>query len=123
MKSVAAFGEIMLRLSPPERERFFQSPRFRTYFGGGEANVVASLAQFGHRARFVTVLPPDEIASAAIRELRMLGVDTSAVVRREGRASLLLNSVTIFSPSILPLVQLRRSTLDAVWTGRSATRR
>jgi len=85
MKSVAAFGEIMLRLSPPDRERFFQSPRFQTFFGGGEANVVASLAQFGHAARFVTVLPPNEIASAAIRGLRMLGVDTSAVVRREGR--------------------------------------
>jgi 2-dehydro-3-deoxygluconokinase len=85
MKSVAAFGEIMLRLSPPERERFFQSPRFQTYFGGGEANVVASLSQFGHAARFVTVLPAGEIASAAIRGLRMLGVDTGAIVRAGDR--------------------------------------
>jgi 2-dehydro-3-deoxygluconokinase len=85
MKSVAAFGEIMLRLSPPERERFFQSPRFQTYFGGGEANVVASLAQLGHAARFITVLPSNEIASAAVRALRMLGVDTGFIVRKEGR--------------------------------------
>ena len=85
MKSVAAFGEIMLRLSPPERERLFQSPRLQAFFGGGEANVVASLAQLGHAARFITVLPPNEIASAAVRALRMLGVDTGAVVRKGGR--------------------------------------
>lgn len=88
MKSVAAFGEIMLRLSPPGRERFFQSPGFVTYFGGGEANVAASLAQFGHPVRFVTVLPANEIGSAALRELRMIGVDTSAVVRKSGRLGL-----------------------------------
>ena len=85
MKSVAAFGEIMLRLSPPGRERFFQSPGFAAYVGGGEATVAASLAQFGHPARFVTVLPDNEIGSAAVRELRKLGVDTSAVVRKGGR--------------------------------------
>ena len=85
MKSVAAFGEIMLRLSPPGRERFFQSPRFLTYFGGAEANVMASLAQFGHPARFISILPKNEIASAAVRELKMLGVDTSAIVRKGGR--------------------------------------
>jgi 2-dehydro-3-deoxygluconokinase len=88
MKSVAAFGEIMLRLSPPGRERFFQSPGFLTYFGGGEANVAASLAQFGHPTRFITVLPKNEIASAAVRELRMLGVDTGAIVRKGGRLGL-----------------------------------
>ena len=85
MKKVAAFGEIMLRLSPPGRERLFQSPRLRTFFGGGEANVVASLAQLGHAARFITVLPANEIAAAAIRELRMLGVDTGAIVRQGSR--------------------------------------
>ncbi len=85
MKSVAAFGEIMLRLSPPGHERFFQSPRLQTYFGGGEANVVASLAQLGHAARLITVLPPNEIGSAAVRELRMLGVDTGAIVRKGSR--------------------------------------
>lgn len=88
MKSVAAFGEIMLRLSPPGRERFFQSPGFTAYFGGGEANVVASLAQFGHPARFVTVLPHNEIGSAALCKLRMLGVDTSGIIRGGGRLGL-----------------------------------
>jgi 2-dehydro-3-deoxygluconokinase len=85
MKSVAAFGEIMLRLSPPGRERLFQSPAFAAYFGGGEANVAASLAQLGHRARFVSVVPDNEIGSAAVRELRKVGVDTSAIIRKGGR--------------------------------------
>jgi 2-dehydro-3-deoxygluconokinase len=85
MKTVAAFGEIMLRLSPPDRERFFQSPCFRAHFGGSEANVVASLAQFGHSTRFISAVPKNEIGSAAIRALRLVGVETDFIVRKGKR--------------------------------------
>lgn len=85
MKSIAAFGEIMLRLSPPGRERLFQSPRFSARFGGGEANVAVSLALFGHRVRYISVLPPNEVGDAALSELRKWGVDTSHALRQGSR--------------------------------------
>ena len=80
----ATFGEIMLRLTPPGFERFLQSPQFLATFGGGEANVAVSLAQFGAASRFVTVLPANAIADAFIGELRRFGVDASQIVRGEG---------------------------------------
>jgi 2-dehydro-3-deoxygluconokinase len=85
-KMVVSFGEIMLRLAPPRMERFFQSPELVATFGGGEANVAVAVAGFGLPARYVTVLPHKHpAADAAIRELRGLGVDTSHIVRGEGR--------------------------------------
>jgi 2-dehydro-3-deoxygluconokinase len=85
-KLVVSFGEIMLRLVPPRMERFFQSPELVATFGGGEANVAVAVAGFGLPARFITVLPGKHPgADAAIRELRGLGVDTSQIVRGEGR--------------------------------------
>ena len=77
MKKIVTFGEIMLRLSSPEHERLFQSPRLEASFGGGEANVAASLALFGIHAVFVTALSQNNIGQAAVRTLRGLGVDTS----------------------------------------------
>jgi len=85
MKNVVAFGELLLRLSPPARERFFQSPVFQTYFGGAEANVAASLAQFGHSVRMVSFVPGNEIGSAAVRALRLVGIETDCVFRRGNR--------------------------------------
>jgi 2-dehydro-3-deoxygluconokinase len=82
---VVTFGEIMLRLKSPAFERFFQSPILEATFGGGEANVAVSLANFGMDARYVTVLPQNDIGDACLRELRGFNVDTSAIVRREGR--------------------------------------
>ena len=85
-KLVVSFGEIMLRLAPPRMERFFQSPELLATFGGGEANVAVAVAGFGLPARYVTVLPAKHpAAEACIRELRGLGVDTSHIVRGEGR--------------------------------------
>jgi 2-dehydro-3-deoxygluconokinase len=78
---VVTFGELMLRLSPPGFERFFQSPVLSATFGGGEANVAASLAQFGLRSCYVTCLPAHAIGDAAVRALRAEGIDTSHVVR------------------------------------------
>lgn len=81
----ASFGEIMLRLSPPGFERFLQSPQVIATFGGGEANVAVSLAQFGAAARFITVLPENALADAAIGELRRFNVDTTQIARGPGR--------------------------------------
>jgi 2-dehydro-3-deoxygluconokinase len=78
---VITFGEIMLRLSPPGFERFLQSPVLGATFGGGEANVAVSLAQFGLDSYYVTRLPKHEIGEAAVRALRAEGVRTDFIVR------------------------------------------
>ena len=75
----------MLRLSPPGFERFFQSPLLAATFGGGEANVAISLAQFGLRSAYVTALPTHAVGDAALRALRSEGVDTSHIVRSGDR--------------------------------------
>ena len=82
---VLTFGEIMLRLKAPGHERFFQSPMLEATFGGGEANVAVSLANYGMDAEFLTVLPKNDIAECCIRELRYFGVGTKKIVRGEGR--------------------------------------
>jgi 2-dehydro-3-deoxygluconokinase len=79
------FGEIMLRLKAPGVERFFQSPMLEATFGGGEANVAVSLANFGLDAEYLTVLPNNAIADACIQELRKFGVGTKKIQRGEGR--------------------------------------
>lgn len=80
-KRVVTFGEIMLRLKAPGHERLFQSPLLEATFGGAESNVAVSLAQFGHDATFVTLLPANPLGDAALGELRRFGVDTSHVRR------------------------------------------
>jgi 2-dehydro-3-deoxygluconokinase len=75
----------MLRLAPPGFERFLQTPQFVATFGGAEANVAVALASFGLPAGFVTILPANAIADAAVAELRRFGVDTSQIVRAAGR--------------------------------------
>jgi len=85
---VVTFGEIMLRLSPPGFERFFQSPVLAATFGGGEANVAVSLAQFGLDSHYVTRLPAHAIGDAAVRALRAEGVDTRHVVRGGSRVGI-----------------------------------
>ena len=82
---VLTFGEIMLRLKAPGHERFFQSPMLEATFGGGEANVAVSLANYGMDAEFLTILPQNDIADACIGELRYFGVGTKKIVRGEGR--------------------------------------
>lgn len=82
---IVTFGEIMLRLAPLGFERFLQTPQFVATFGGAEANVAVALSTFGLPATFVTVLPANPIADAAVGELSRLGVDTSHIVRAAGR--------------------------------------
>lgn len=81
MKKCVTFGEIMLRLATPGYQRFEQANTFEATYGGGEANVAVSLANYGLDAAFVTTLPDNDIADSAIKELRGLGVDTSAIGR------------------------------------------
>ena len=81
MARVVTFGEVMLRLAPIGYERFFQSDRMQATFGGGEANVAVSLANFGVDSRYVTKLPKHAIGQAAVNALRYFGVDTSEIVR------------------------------------------
>ena len=80
---VVTFGEVMLRLKSPGVERLFQSPSLEASFGGDEANVAVSLAQFGVRVSFVSAIPANSIGDACLGELRKFGVDTSRV-RRQG---------------------------------------
>jgi 2-dehydro-3-deoxygluconokinase len=75
----------MLRLAPPGFERLLQTPQLVATFGGGEANVAVALASFGLPAAYVTVLPRNPIADAAVGELRRFGVDVSHIVRGAGR--------------------------------------
>lgn len=85
-KAVVTFGEIMLRLGPPGYERLLMSPSLVATFGGGEANVAVSVANYGLPVRYVTVLPPDNaVSDAFIYQMRGFGIDTSHIVRKPGR--------------------------------------
>ncbi|MEG2909005.1 MAG: sugar kinase [Erysipelotrichaceae bacterium] len=78
---VVTFGEIMLRLTPSNYDRFSQSQSFQATYGGGEANVAVSLANYGINASFVSKLPTHAIGQCAINDLRKYGVDTSFITR------------------------------------------
>ena len=80
-KKVVTFGEIMLRLAPEGYYRFVQATSYGATYGGGEANVAVSLANYGLDASFVTKLPTHEIGQAGVNALRQYGVDVSRIVR------------------------------------------
>ncbi|MBQ6817990.1 MAG: sugar kinase [Clostridia bacterium] len=88
MKKVVTFGELMLRLAPEGYLRFVQADTFQATYGGGEANVAVSLANYGLDARFVTCLPKHEIGQAAVNSLRKFGVDTSYITRTGKRVGI-----------------------------------
>lgn len=88
MKTVATFGEILLRLSAPKKERFVQANNLEIEYGGGEYNVAVSLSQFGVPAKFITALPDNPIGDAAINRIRGFGIDTSSIVREGSRIGL-----------------------------------
>ena len=85
---VLTFGEIMLRLKAVGQERLFQSPMLEATFGGGEANVAVSLANYGMDAAFVTVLPDNAVADACIGELCRFNVDTTRIQKGPGRVGI-----------------------------------
>lgn len=85
---IVTFGELMLRLAPEGYLRFVQSDKLEATFGGAEANVAVSLANYGMDAAFVSKLPEHEIGQAAVNSLRKFGVDTSKIVRGGARVGI-----------------------------------
>ena len=85
---VVTFGELMLRLAPENYLRFVQSDKYEATFGGAEANVAVSLANYGVDCAFVTKLPSHEIGQAAVNSLRKFGVDTTKIVRGGARVGI-----------------------------------
>ena len=85
---VVTFGEIMLRLAPNGYYRFLQDDQLQATFGGGEANVAVSLANFGADSVYVTKLPKHAIGQAAVNSLRYFGIDTSHIVRGGNRVGI-----------------------------------
>jgi len=79
-KKIVTFGEIMLRLSTPEHQRFSQATTFCASFGGGEANVAVSLANFGLTTEFVTRLPRNDLGQSVLMELRRHNVGTNHII-------------------------------------------
>ena len=88
MAKVVTFGEIMLRLAPNGYYRFFQDDQLQATFGGGEANVAVSLANYGMDSVYVTKLPTHAIGQAAVNSLRYFGVDTSKITRGGDRVGI-----------------------------------
>ncbi len=91
MAKVVTFGELMIRLQPYNYERFVQADHLEFTFGGGEANVAVSLANYGDEAVFVTKLPAHAIGQAAVNSLRRYGVDTTKIVRGGDRVGIYFN--------------------------------
>lgn len=88
MKKVVTLGEIMLRLSPPDKQRFVQAESFDVIYGGGEANVALSVTNYGLEGYFVSKLPDNPIGQAAINQLRKFGVNTDYVSRGGNRVGI-----------------------------------
>lgn len=100
MAKIVTLGEIMLRLSTPGHSRFVQTDTFDAVYGGGEANVAVSCANYGHDAYFVTKLPEHEIGQAAVNALRRYGVRTDFITRGGDRVGIYyLESGTAMRPS------------------------
>lgn len=86
--TIVTLGELMMRLSPPRKLRLRQATSLDVCHGGAEANVAASLANFGVRSRFISALPDSELGTQALMTLRAQGVETRFVFRRDGRMGL-----------------------------------
>ena len=103
MSKVVTLGEIMLRLSPPGNERFMQATSFDINYGGGEANVAISLANYGHKVDFVSKVPNNAIGECAIGTLRKFNVNCDHVVRGGDRLGIyfLENGASIRPSSVV----------------------
>ena len=130
MAKIVTFGELMIRLQPYNYERFVQADHLEFSFGGGEANVAVSLANYGLDAAFVTKLPAHAIGQAAVDSLRRYGVDTSRIVRGGDRVGIYFNekgasqrgSVCIYDRAHSAIQEASTSDFDweAVFENRAA---
>src|SRR5574344_2219592 len=98
-KKIVTYGEIMLRLRPPAKERLFQSPVLETVFGGSEANVAVSVALFGAASHYITALPSNALGEAAVRSLSYYGVHVHPVLSEERLGIYYLESGACQRPS------------------------
>ena len=120
MAKIITFGELMLRLQPYNYERFVQCDHVEFTFGGGEANVAVSLANYGMDVAFVTKLPAHAIGQAAVNSLRRYGVDTTKIVRGGERVGIYFNekgasqrgSVCIYDRAHSAIQQAAREDFD-----------
>ena len=100
MSKIVTMGEIMLRLSTKDHSRFLQADSFDVCYGGGEANVAVSLANYGDNVSYVSKIPNNEIGQSAVNALRRFGVDTSFVARGGDRLGIyFLESGSSMRPS------------------------
>ena len=122
MGKVVTLGEIMLRLSTPGNTRFVQSDSFDVVYGGGEANVAVSCANYGHEAYFVTKLPKHEIGQSAVNALRKYGVKTDFICRGGDRVGIYYLETGASMPTRLsPKPILAISTLTLSWKVRTGS--
>ena len=120
MAKIVTFGELMLRLQPYNYERFLQCDHVEFTFGGGEANVAVSLANYGMDAVYVTKLPAHAIGQAAVNSLRRYGVDTTKIVRGGDRVGIYFNekgasqrgSVCIYDRANSAIAKAEKSDFD-----------
>ncbi len=120
MGKIITFGELMIRLQPYNYERFVQADHLQFSFGGGEANVAVSLANYGMDAAFVTKLPAHAIGQAAVNSLRRYGVDTGMIVRGGERVGIYFNekgasqrpSVCIYDRAHSAIAEAKASDFD-----------
>lgn len=110
---VVTFGELMVRLQPFNYERFVQANSLEFTFGGGEANVAVSLANYGLDAAFVTKLPAHAIGQAAVNSLRRYGVDTSMITR--GAIALASTTTRRVLLSVVPSASTTVPTAPSSW--------
>ena len=117
---VVCFGELMLRLAPNGYYRFFQNDQMQATFGGGEANVAVSLANYGINSTYVTKLPKHAIGQGAVDSLRYFGVDTSKIVRGGDRVGIYFlekgasqrGSVCIYDRAHSAIAEAKREDFD-----------
>jgi len=122
MTRIVTFGEVMLRLKSPGFERLLQSPVLEATYGGAEANVAVSLAQFGLPVSFVSALPANRPGESAISEIRKFGVDTSFIRRAGDRMGIyFLDSGWFHISGVTPAISASAAalSLEAVKSARS----
>ena len=116
MGKIVTFGELMIRLQPYNYERFVQADHLEFSFGGGEANVAVSLANYGLDAAFVTKLPAHAIGQCAVNSLRRYGVDTSKIVRGGDRVGIYFNEKGASQRGSVCIYDRAHSAFDNGWS-------
>lgn len=92
-KKILGFGEIMLRLTPPNNQKIIQANSFDAVYSGGEANVIASLSMFGHNTKFVTKLPDNDLGKIVLNKFRGYNIDVNDIILGEGRLGIYYSEI------------------------------